>query len=95
MRLPKYSGDTKEKVGTISFGRVVVPFIKIVITFPGLMRGYIVKENNIGTAVSEIFWYKKTNTKRSCYSITRIKHFANMTFCESDLIPLVCPSLLN
>ena len=45
----------------ISLGRVVVPFPKIVITFPGPMKSYPVKENPIGLAVSEILRYKRTD----------------------------------
>ena len=46
----------------ISFGRVVVTFPKIVIkTFLGPMRSYPVKENQFGSAVSEILRYKQTD----------------------------------
>ena len=36
------------------------------------MIGYIVKENNIGSAVNEILWYKQTDTNRSCYFYKRM-----------------------
>ena len=60
----------------ISFGRVVVPSPKIVRTFPGHMRIYPVKENPIGSAVSEILWYRHTDRhtdrQTSCYFNIRI-----------------------
>ena len=45
----------------ISLGRVVVLSLKIVINLPGSMRSYPVKENNTGSAVSEIIRYKHTD----------------------------------
>ena len=46
---------------SISLERVVVPSPpKIVITFPGSIRSYPVKDNYIGSAVSEILRYKQT-----------------------------------
>ena len=44
------------------FGRVVAPSPKIVINLPRIMRGYIVKENHIGSVVSEILRYTHTHT---------------------------------
>ena len=37
------------------------------------MIGYIVKENNIGSAVNEILWYKQNDTNRSCYFYIRLE----------------------
>ena len=45
----------------ISIGRMVVPFIKIVINL-NLLEANIVKENHIGSAVSEILRYRQTPT---------------------------------
>ena len=39
------------------------------------MRRYTVKENNIGSAVSEILSFKQTNIQTSCYFIIRIIYF--------------------
>ena len=47
-----------------------VPCPKILINLPGPIRSYRVKENHIGSAVSEIVWYTR---HRSCYFITRIE----------------------
>ena len=49
-------------LGLISLWREVISSLKIVINQSGLMRSYIVKENHIGRAVREIFWYKQTDT---------------------------------
>ena len=47
----------------ISIGRMVVPFLKIVINL-NLLEVIFVKENHIGSAVSEILCYRQTDTYR-------------------------------
>ncbi len=41
---------------------MVVPSPKIVINLTGHMRSYPVKENTIGSVVSEILWYRHKQT---------------------------------
>ena len=62
----------------ISLGRVVEPSPKIVLNLEGPFRSYPVKENLIGSAVSEILRDKHTKTQRqtSCYFIIRMSDFA-------------------
>ena len=54
------------------------------------MRSYLVKKNPIGSAVSEILWYKHTNTQTdkqtSCYFSIRINSLFNVTSLP-ELIP--------
>ena len=64
----------------ISLGRVAVPFPKMVIN---LTWTYTVKKNHIGSAVSEILWYKQTDRLRSCYiyiSILPVEPLASRGF---------------
>ena len=65
-------------LGTISLGRVVITSPKIVKTIPIPKKSYLVKENPISLAVSEILRNKQTNTQThtSCYVIIRINSAA-------------------
>ena len=42
----------------------------LLLTFPGPMKSYPVKENPIGSAVSEILPYKHTNTQTNRHPVT-------------------------
>ena len=60
-------------LGEISLGMEVVPSSKIDINLIRIyMRSYPVKENHIGSAVTEILWYKQTDIESSCYFIIRV-----------------------
>ena len=51
------------------------------------MRSYPVKKNHIGSAVSEILWYKQTDKRTSCYFIIRIEsgHLDSPVKTRTDL----------
>ncbi len=51
-------------------GSVVVASPKIVINLPGTYDKIPVKEDPIGSAVSEIFHYKHTNTQSNRHPVT-------------------------
>jgi hypothetical protein len=46
------------------FRWVKIPFPKIVKNLPGPMRSFIVKENHIGSAVSQILYYRQKKIGR-------------------------------
>ena len=71
--------------------RVVVPYRKTVINIPKPMRSYPVKENQIGSAVSEILRYKHTDKQTSCYFIIRIVR----SKCQDLLIFIYISSAAN
>ena len=47
-----------------TFGRLEVPFLKIIKTFHGSLRSYTVKKNYIYLEVSEILIYRQTDIRK-------------------------------
>ena len=68
-----------------------LPSLKIVINFPrtGPKRSYIVNENNIGSAVSEILWDRQTDTDPVTFSYRILdKYFIKCCRLELFILPL-------
>ncbi len=72
----------------ISLGRVVlvVPSPKIVINLPGTYRSYLVKENPIGSAVSDVLRYRQTNKQTDRHPVTLLQIYKGGSYAQLNTI---------
>ena len=80
----KRKSKSKKKLGAISLGREVIPSPKIVINLSGTYEIYPVKENLIGSAISEILRYKQTNRQTDRHISTL--YYRCLSICPSFTI---------